>query len=92
MERFFQNQLEPSEHPYFETICDLRVSSHLFIRRDGALMQFVPLDARAWHAGRSHFEGREECNDFAIGIELEGADDQSYTEHQYRRLAAVTRR
>ena len=69
---------------------DLKVSSHLLIRRDGHVIQYVSLDKRAWHAGRSSFEGRERCNDFSIGIELEGVDDQAYTEDQYRSLAQVT--
>ncbi|MEC7816262.1 MAG: 1,6-anhydro-N-acetylmuramyl-L-alanine amidase AmpD [Pseudomonadota bacterium] len=87
IERFFQNCLNPADHPYFETIADMRVSAHALIRRDGAILQFVSLLDRAWHAGRSCFEGQEECNDFSIGIELEGADDIPYTDHQYEVLA-----
>lgn len=85
----FQNTLDPSIHPYFDEIKDMEVSSHLFIDRDGKLTQFVPFNMRAWHAGKSCFEGRERCNDFSIGIELEGADDIDYTDAQYRVLRAV---
>lgn len=91
VEDFFCNQLDINRDPYFEQIRDLRVSAHLFITREGELVQFVPLDRRAWHAGASEFDGRTECNDFSIGIELEGCDDLPYTEHQYRRLAEVAR-
>ena len=90
IDRLFTNSLDPEEHPFFREIRDLRVSSHLLIRRDGELVQYVPLGARAWHAGVSSFEGRERCNDFAIGIELEGADDRPYTDVQYERLAEVS--
>ena len=86
---FFQNTLDSSAHPYFEEIKDLQVSSHLFIDRTGKLTQFVPFDKRAWHAGQSCFQDRERCNDFSIGIELEGADDIEYTDAQYRVLRAV---
>ncbi|MGF2736743.1 1,6-anhydro-N-acetylmuramyl-L-alanine amidase AmpD [Marinobacter sp. DUT-1] len=88
---FFCNRLDPAAHPYFETIADIQVSAHVLIRRDGEVIQFVSLLDRAWHAGRSCFDGREECNDFSIGIELEGADDIPYTEAQYRELAAIAR-
>lgn len=91
IEDFFCNRLDTSAHPYFEEIGDMKVSSHLLIRRDGELLQFVSLRERAWHAGRSVFCGREECNDYAVGIELEGADEIPYTEEQYRKLAEVTR-
>ena len=87
----FLNRLDPSAHPYFVGIADLRVSSHLLIRRDGELVQYVPFHARAWHAGVSCYRGREACNDFAIGIELEGSDEIPYTDVQYLRLAAVIR-
>lgn len=90
IEDFFCNRLDTSVHPYFEEIGEMKVSSHLLIRRDGELLQFVNLRDRAWHAGRSVFCGREECNDFAVGIELEGADEIPYTEEQYRKLAEVT--
>ncbi len=86
----FQNCLDPGGHPYFADLEGLRVSSHLFIRRDGALLQFVPLHRRAWHAGVSSFRGRSRCNDFSIGIELEGTDDMAYEAAQYDRLAGVT--
>lgn len=88
---FFCNQLDPDCHPYFEHIKDLEVSAHLLIRRDGTLIQYVPFDKRAWHAGTSCFQGEEGCNDFSIGIELEGTDDVPYAEAQYEKLAAVTR-
>jgi AmpD protein len=87
----FCNQLEAAAHPYFATICELRVSAHLLIRRDGSLVQYVPFDRMAWHAGRSSYHGREACNDFSIGIELEGTEDMPFTEDQYRQLAAVSR-
>jgi len=89
IEDFFCNQLDHSAHPYFKTIEGVQVSAHLLIRRDGALVQFVSLLDRAWHAVRSCFEGQEECNDFSIGIELEGTDDTPYTTEQYRMLAKV---
>ncbi len=87
----FSNQLHPDEHEYFKEIAHLKVSSHLFIRRNGELWQFVPLTKRAWHAGTSAFEGKENCNHFSIGIELEGTDDIPYTPQQYEQLAQVTR-
>jgi AmpD protein len=83
----FNNRLAPGEHPYFAQIADIKVSAHLLIRRDGELIQYVPFGQRAWHAGRSCFEEREQCNDFSIGIELEGTDDQPYTDDQYRVLS-----
>lgn len=91
VEQLFCNTLNPDEHSYFAEIEHLRVSSHLFIRRDGELIQFVPLNQRAWHAGQSCFDGVERCNDFSIGIELEGADDIPYTDAQYAVLSEVTR-
>lgn len=87
----FTNRLDPSAHPFFKEIEGLEVSAHMLIERDGGMTQFVPFDRRAWHAGQSCFDGREACNDFAIGIELEGTDDQPYTDAQYSQLAAVTR-
>lgn len=90
IEAFFQNCLNPADHPYFETIHQLTVSSHFLIRRDGGLLQFVPCDRRAWHAGVSTFQGRENCNDFSLGIELEGADNIPYENAQYATLAALT--
>jgi AmpD protein len=91
IEDLFLNRLDPHAHPYFAGIAELRVSAHALVRRDGSLVQFVPLRRRAWHAGRSCHEGREACNDFSIGIELEGADDQPFTDAQYARLAEVAR-
>lgn len=87
----FLNRLDASAHPYFAEINGLEVSSHLLIRRDGELVQYVSLLERAWHAGQSCFEGRERCNDFAIGIELEGTDELPYEPVQYECLAALTR-
>ncbi len=89
IEDFFCNRLDHTAHPYFETIAGMQVSAHALIRRDGSMVQFVSLLDRAWHAGRSSFQGEEECNDFSIGIELEGADAVPYTEDQYRQLAAT---
>lgn len=91
VEAFFQNRLDCEAHPYFREIANLQVSSHLFIRRDGHAQQFVPLNRRAWHAGLSCFDGRGKCNDYSIGIELEGTDDATFTEAQYRTLAKLTR-
>lgn len=91
IEQLFTNCLDWSAHGYFEGIRGLEVSAHLLIRRDGELIQFVPFHRRAWHAGRSVFRGRERCNDYSIGIELEGADDIAYSDDQYRVLPAVLR-
>ena len=91
VEQFFCNQLDPSQHPYFAEIKDLEVSSHLLIERTGRVVQFVPFDKRAWHAGASSFNGRENCNDFSIGIELEGTDCQPFTEVQYQQLASIVK-
>ncbi len=90
VERLFTNCLDWEEHPFFEEIRGLRVSAHLLIRRDGETVQFVSFDQRAWHAGVSSYQGRESCNDFSIGIELEGTDDTPYTDEQYRVLNDVT--
>ena len=87
IEKLFTNELPPDEHPYFATIQHLRVSSHVLISRDGTLTQYVPFSERAWHAGTSHWRGRDACNDFSIGVELEGADDVPYDERQYEALA-----
>jgi AmpD protein len=89
VERFFTNRLDPAAHPYFGTIRDLRVSAHFFVRRDGALVQFVSTDERAWHAGRSSFGGRADCNDFSIGIELEGLEGEGFEPAQYAGLGAL---
>lgn len=91
VQAFFTNQLDPSLDPYFQTIVDLKVSSHLFIERDGAITQFVSFDERAWHAGASSFHGVANCNDYSIGIELEGCDNIAYTDAQYDALARVSR-
>lgn len=90
VEQFFCNRLDTETHPYFGEIAGLEVSSHLYIRRSGELIQFVPLTRRAWHAGQSCCEGRERVNDFSIGIELEGDDYSSFEDDQYETLAAVT--
>lgn len=90
VEDFFQGKLDCSLHPYFQQLVSVRVSAHLYIRRDGRLIQFVPLDKRAWHAGLSEFAGHAKCNDFSIGIELEGDVNHPYTLEQYRCLTAVT--
>lgn len=87
----FCNQLDPNQHPYFKDVYQLAVSTHLLIKRDGSCVQYVPFDKRAWHAGKSSYEGRERCNDFSIGIELEGTEFVDYTNQQYVQLAAVIR-
>ena len=91
IEKLFTGGLPRGVHPYFDSIRGMRVSAHLLVRRDGELVQFVPFHLRAWHAGASAFEGRSACNDFSIGIELEGADDVPYAEPQYSRLVAAIR-
>ena len=91
IDALFTNRLDPAGHPYFREIAGLKVSSHLLIRRNGEVVQYVPVHRRAWHAGKSCYQGRERCNDFSVGIELEGADDWPYTGAQYRRLATVIR-
>lgn len=85
----FTNQLDWNAHPYFQTIAGAEVSAHLFIERDGAITQFVSFDERAWHAGRSNYLGRPECNDYSIGIELEGSDFVAFEDAQYQALAKV---
>ncbi len=89
IDRLFTNTLAPDAHPYFREIEGLEVSSHLLIRRDGEVVQYVPFHRRAWHAGASCWEGRERCNDFSVGIELEGSDLVPYEERQYRALHQV---
>lgn len=89
IDALFTNRLDAGAHPYFNQIADLRVSAHLLVRRDGSLVQYVSFDQRAWHAGLSVFEGRCACNDFSIGIELEGSDDDPYEDAQYGALAEV---
>lgn len=91
VERLFTNRLDHAAHPYYAGLRGLRVSAHLFLRRRGELIQFVRFGDRAWHAGVSVFEGREACNDYAIGIELEGSDHRPFTRIQYRRLVEVCR-
>ncbi|MCW8334536.1 1,6-anhydro-N-acetylmuramyl-L-alanine amidase AmpD [Vibrio sp. SCSIO 43135] len=90
IEQFFTGNLDPNEHPFFQVIHKMGVSAHCLIRRDGEVVQFVPFKARAWHAGASSFAGREKCNDYSIGIELEGCDYLAYTEEQYAALQALT--
>jgi AmpD protein len=89
IDALFMNRLDPGAHPYFHEIEGLRVSAHVVIHRDGRVVQYVPFPERAWHAGRSSFRGRGTCNDFSIGIELEGTDETPYTEVQYQRLAVI---
>ena len=89
IERFFQNQLDKNQHPYFEEIHGMQVSSHVLIKRSGEIVQFVPFYERAWHAGQSNYQGRDCCNDFSIGIELEGTDTDEFEEVQYTQLAAI---
>ena len=89
IDRLFCGDLPASAHPYFAGIAALRVSAHLLVRRDGAVTQYVPLQARAWHAGASNWQGRDTCNDFSIGIELEGTDEVPYTDAQYTALTAL---
>jgi AmpD protein len=86
----FLGCLNPNDHPCFADICELRVSAHCLIRRNGEVVQYVPFDQRAWHAGISSFEGREGCNEFSIGIEMEGTDTCPYTDIQYHMLGLVT--
>ena len=83
IDQLFTNCLDKNEHPYYADIYQLRVSSHLLIRRDGEIVQYVPFNKRAWHAGVSEYQGREVCNDFSIGIEMEGSDYEAFTEDQY---------
>ncbi len=89
--QLFTNTLDPQEYPGYRELCELRVSSHLLIRRDGRMIQYVPFHKRAWHAGVSAYKGRKRCNDFSIGIELEGADDIPYAEQQYKVLTKSLR-
>jgi N-acetyl-anhydromuramoyl-L-alanine amidase len=89
IEHLFMNTLPPEQHPYFATVAALKVSTHLLIRRAGEILQFVPFQNRAWHAGQSNYQGRERCNDFSIGVELEGADSEAYEPIQYRVLSEV---
>jgi AmpD protein len=90
IDRLFTGQLPADAHPYFKEIEGLRVSAHALIRRDGEIVQYVPFGERAWHAGKSAYRGRGACNDFSIGVELEGAEAVPYTDAQYTRLAVLT--
>lgn len=90
IEDFFLNRLNCDAHPYFERLRGVEVSAHLLIRRNGECLQFVPFHRRAWHAGRSSFDGQENCNDFSIGIELEGSDHQAFSDAQYECLAQIS--
>ena len=87
----FTNRLDPAAHPYFATVAGMKVSAHFLIRRRGELVQFVPCSGRAWHAGESTWKGRAQCNDFSIGVELEGTGEAPFTAAQYRQLARLTR-
>lgn len=89
IDRLFTNSLPPGGHPYFETIQHLRVSSHVLVDREGRLTQYVPFHERAWHAGQSYWRGRENCNDFSIGVELEGTDEEPYDDRQYAALVTL---
>ena len=87
----FCNRLDPEFHPYFKDICQIKVSSHLLIKRTGEIVQYVAFDKRAWHAGLSNYQGRERCNDFSIGIELEGTETVEYADIQYFQLNAIVK-
>ena len=87
----FTNKLDPAVHPYYREIVDLRVSSHFLIRCDGEIIQFVSCELRAWHAGDSNWRGRSRCNDYSLGVELEGTDHMPFEDAQYKRLAGLTR-
>jgi AmpD protein len=91
IDQLFTGALAPDAHPYFAQIAEQRVSAHALIRRDGQIVQYVPFGARAWHAGESQYEGRPVCNDFSIGIELEGTDERAYENAQYESLAGLLR-
>lgn len=89
IEQFFTNQLDPNEHPYFMSVANQKVSAHILIRRDGSMNQFVPFNLRAWHAGQSSYDGHDKCNDYSVGIELEGVDDLPYEDVQYMVLTTL---
>jgi N-acetyl-anhydromuramoyl-L-alanine amidase len=89
IDQLFTGGLHPDAHPCFKDIARIRVSAHALIRRDGTIVQYVPFGHRAWHAGQSHYRGRAACNDFSVGIELEGTDDIPYADSQYEQLAAL---
>ena len=90
--QFFTNRLDSNEHPYFAQLHGVTVSAHFLVRRDGRIIQFVPCGRRAWHAGVSSWQGRSRCNDFSIGIELDGSDNMPFAEQQYTALVRLTRR
>ena len=90
IDRLFSGALPPQAHPYFKEIEGLRASAHALIRRDGQIVQYVPFGERAWHAGKSQYQGRSACNDFSIGVELEGTEDTPYTDAQYTQLVRLT--
>ena len=89
--RLFTNRLDPESHPFYTQLKDLKVSAHFLVRRDGTILQFVSCGKRAWHAGASSWRGRERCNDFSLGVELEGSDDTPFDDRQYAALARLTR-
>ena len=89
IERLFTNRLDRQAHPYFEEIFELRVSSHFLIRRGGEVVRFVPVERRAWHAGASSWRGRARCNDFSVGVELEGTEDEAFADAQYASLVSL---
>jgi AmpD protein len=91
IERLFTNRLEPGAHAYFQEVCSLKVSAHFLIRRDGEVVQFVPVHERAWHAGASTWRGRGRCNDVSIGVELEGSEEEAFAPVQYSTLVALVR-
>ena len=91
VEDFFMNKLNISDHDYFNEIKDLKVSSHIYIKRDGEIIQFVPFNKRAWHAGESSYRGMRDCNNYSIGIELEGYNDDVFSEDQYNSLIIATK-
>jgi len=91
VEKLFTNRLDAAAHPYYAGLAGLRVSAHFFVRRDGRLVQFVPCAKRAWHAGASSWKGRERCNDYSVGIELEGTDNTPYADAQYTMLARLVK-
>jgi AmpD protein len=91
IERLFTNRLDPNAHPYFEALRGLKVSAHFLLRRDGELLQFVSVEQRAWHAGQSAWRGRDNCNDWSVGIELEGLEGSTFEPVQYRQLARLLR-
>jgi len=92
IERLFTNCLDPEAHPYFREICGLKVSTHFLVRRDGSVIRFVPVERRAWHAGVSCWRGRERCNDFSVGIELEGSEEEAFESAQYAALITLIKK